>query len=97
MKREMVEVVLYKDGTYTVEDISPECATQRMWGMHHGKDCDIYHCFKSRWKEYLVKLLSTKDIDQKIAELRRQKKAKEELKAKILKEIEAEVEHEQKK
>lgn len=97
MKREMVKVILYEDGTYTVEDTSPNCATQRMWGMRNGKDCDIYYCFKSRWKEYLVRLLSTKDIDREIAELKKQKKAKEALKARILKEIEAEAEHEQKK
>ena len=90
MKREMVEVVLYEDGTYTVEDADSNLATQRMWGWRNGKDCDVYYCFKSRWKEYLVKLLSTKDIDRKIAELKKQKKAKEDLKAKILKEIEVE-------
>lgn len=97
MKREMVRVTLYEDGTYTVEDIDYHCATQRLYGFQHGMECNIYHCFKSRWKEYLVKLLSTKDIDRKIAELRKQKKAREELKVKILKEIEAEVEHGQKK
>lgn len=97
MKREMVEVTLYEDGTYTVEDIDSCCATQRLYGYNHGKDCEIYHCFKSRWKEYLVKLLSTKDIDREIAELKKKKRAREALKARILREIEAEVEHEQKK
>lgn len=97
MKREMVSVTLYEDGTYIVEDIDSYYATQRLYGFHNGKECEIYHCSKSRWKEYLVKLLSTKDIDRKIAELKKEKRAKEALKARILKEIEAEVEHEQKK
>lgn len=97
MKREMVEVALYEDGTYTVEDVDSRYATQRMYGYRNGKDCKIYYCFKSRWKEYLVKLLSTKDIDRKIEELKKKKRAKESLKARLLKEIEAEVEHEQKK
>lgn len=91
MKREMVEVTLYEDGTYTVEDADSRYATQRMYGYHNGKRYDSYYCFKSRWKEYLVKLLSTKDIDREIAELKKKKRAKETLKAKILKEIEVDI------
>jgi len=91
MKREMVEVTLYEDGTYTVEDIDSCYATQKLWGWRNDQKCESYHCLKSRWKDYLVKLLNTKDIDQEIAELKKKKRAKEALKARLLKEIEAEV------
>ena len=86
-KREMVKVILYEDGTYTVEDVDSSYATQRMYGCRNGKNCDIYYCFKSRWKEYLVRLLSTNDIDRQIDELKKKKRAKEALKTKILKEM----------
>lgn len=87
MKREMVSVVLYEDGTYTVEDILDYYATQKLYGMRDGKNCKIYHCVKSKWKTYLLKLLSTNDIDEQIAELNKQKKAIMELKEQIKKEL----------
>lgn len=88
MKREMVSVVLYEDGTYAVEDIPDYYATQELYGMRDGKNCKIYHCFKSKWKTYLLRLLSTKDIDKQIAELKKQKKVIIELKEQIKKELE---------
>lgn len=89
MKREMVSVVLYEDGTYIVEDIPDYYATQKLYGMRDGKNCKIYHCIKSKWKIYLLKLLSTKDIDidKQIVELNKQKKAIIELKEQIKKEL----------
>lgn len=87
MKREMVSVILYEDGTYIVEDIPDYYATQKLYGMRDGKSCKIYHCIKSKWKTYLLRLLSlsTKDIDKQIAELNKQKKAIMELKEQIKK------------
>ncbi len=88
--REMVSVSLYEDGTYDVEDINPEYATVRLYGSKNGKHCDVYYCPKASWKKYLLKLLSTKDIDKKIKELEKQKKKIEKLREKITKEIENE-------
>lgn len=90
MSREMVSVRLYEDGTYEVEDISPHYATVRLYGSKGGKHCDAYYCPKASWKKYLLKLLSTKDIDKKIKELQWQKKKIERLREKITKEIENE-------
>ena len=87
MKREMVSVVLYEDGTYIVEDIPDYYATQKLYGMRDGKNCKIYHCAKSKWKTYLLRLLSTNDIDKQIAELNKRKKAMIELKNRLKKEL----------
>ena len=86
----MVSVRLYEDGTYEVEDIDPGYATQRLVGSCNGKHCEIYFCPKASWKKYLLRLLSTKDIDKKIKELEKQKKKIEQLREKITKEIESE-------
>lgn len=87
MKREMVSVVLYEDGTYKIEDIPDYYATQKLYGMRDGKSCKIYHCIKSKWKTYLLRLLSTDDIDKQILELNKQKKAIIELKNRLKKEL----------
>lgn len=87
MKREMVSVVLYEDGTYKIEDIPDYYATQKLYGMRDGKNCKIYHCIKSKWKTYLLRLLSTDDIDKQIAELNKRKKAIIELKNRLKKEL----------
>ena len=85
MKREMVEVILYADGTYEVVDIPSYYATERYYGMRNDKHFTSYYCPKSKWKYYLMKLLSTKDIDKQIEELKKKKRMMEELK-KTLKE-----------
>jgi hypothetical protein len=87
--REMVEVVLWEDGTYEVEDTNPHFATQKMYRYdgNTGLSAELYICKKEKWKYYLMKLLSTKDIDDKIRELNKKKKAMEQLKEKISKEI----------
>ena len=41
MKREMVEVILYENGTYEVKDIEADNATQRLVGWVNGSKCDI--------------------------------------------------------
>ena len=87
MAREMVQVVLYEDGTYEVNEAKPYHTTQRMVGMSDKGRCKLYYCSKDKWKYYLLKLLSTRDIDEKIKELRKQKKVKEELATKIRKEL----------
>lgn len=88
--REMVEVVLWEDGTYEVEDTNPNHVTQMMYrydckGL--GRSGKVYICKKEKWKYYLMKMLSTKDIDDEIRELKKKKKAMEQLKEKISKEI----------
>lgn len=90
MNREMVEVVLYENGTYEVNDIDSDYATQRLFGFRHDMWCDIYRCPKSNWKKRLLKLLSTNRIDKKIKELEKQKRKIEKLKEKITKELESE-------
>lgn len=90
MSKEMVSVRLYEDGTYDVKDIESYYATQRLCGSYNGKHCEIYYCPKASWKKYLLKLLSTKDIDKEIKELEKQKKKIERLREKITKEIESE-------
>lgn len=87
MTREMVKVTLYANGTYTVKDISFEYRTQRLYGVSDGMDVDIYYCPKKSWKKYLLKLLSTKEIDRQIAELKKQKKKIVELRERIKSEI----------
>lgn len=86
----MVSVKLYEDGTYEVKDIEPYYATLRLYGSCNGKHCEVYYCPKASWKKYLLKLLSTKDIDKKIKELEKQKNKIEQLREKIAKEIESE-------
>lgn len=87
MTREMVRVTLYEDGEYKVENVSPQCITQRLYGNYSGRSVDIYYCKKERWKEYLLKLCDTKDIEKKIKELVQYKKQREALKQKISSEI----------
>lgn len=87
MKREMAEVVLYDDGTYELHDIESCYRTQKFYGFRNGKPANIYYCPKDRWREYLIKLLDTKEIDQEIKKLNQKKKRIEKLKIKIEKEI----------
>ena len=85
--REMVEVILYEDGTYEVRDIDPGYGTQRMSVSRNGKRGESYFCLKGRWKHYLLRLCNTNSIDKKIAELQKGKKKIEEIKREILSEI----------
>lgn len=87
--REMVEVRLWEDGTYEVEDTEPHFATQKLYSYDGklGRNGKAYICKKEKWKYYLMKLLSTNDIDNQIRELKKKKKAMEQLKEKISKEI----------
>lgn len=87
MTKEMVKVILYEDGEYEVVEGESYYRTQRLVGMCGGRHCDIYICSKGKWKYYLLRLLSTKDIDAKIKKLKEQKKIKEELAVKIKKEL----------
>ena len=87
MTREMVKVILYEDGEYEVIEADSNHTTQPMEGIYGNRYCEIYYCPKDKWKCYLLKLLSTKDIDDEIKELKKKKKTKEELKAKIKKEV----------
>lgn len=85
--KEMVEVVLHENGTYEVNNIDPHNATQKLYRYNGstGLHSQVYICPKDKWKTYLMKLLSTKDIDKKIKELQKQKKAMEKLKEEITK------------
>jgi hypothetical protein len=87
MTREMVEVVLYEDGTYEVNEADPHHAIQGMFGMGCKGRFELYYFPKDEWKHYLLKRLCTKDIDAKIEKLKEQKKIREELAAKIKKEL----------
>ncbi len=87
MKREMVKVILYENGTYEVKDIESDYATQRLVGWVNGSKCDIYYCYKSKWRSYLMKLLDTSAINKDIRELQKRKKAIEKLRVRISKEI----------
>lgn len=73
MTREMVKVKLYANGKYTVEDAPSDYKIQRLYGVSDGMDVYIYYCPKKSWKKYLLKLLSTTEIDRQIAELTRQR------------------------
>lgn len=85
--REMVQVVLYEDGTYEVNDIEPYYATQQLVGYKNGKNCKMYNCLKRNWKKYLMKLLDTKDIEKQIQELQRRKKNLDILRSQIAQEL----------
>lgn len=88
MTREMVEVVLYEDGEYEVKGANPHYAIQRMVGMGNKGRFESYYCQRNEWKHYLLQMvISTKDIDAKIEELKERKKIREELAAKIKKEL----------
>ena len=92
--KEMVQVILYENGTYEVKDTDPYHATQWFHGYNGttGLQYEKYNCPKDKWKEYLMKLLSTKYIDRqiqkmqsKIQKLQKQKKMREELKENLVK------------
>lgn len=87
--REMVEVILWEDGTYEVEDTNSNFATQMLhrYDGKTGRSAKLYICKKEKWKYYLMRMLSTKEIDDEIRELKKKKKAMEQLKEKISKEI----------
>lgn len=85
-KREMVSLRLYEDGKYEVVDACSDLATYHFFGVKDGKNCEGWVCKKTMWKHYLLKLLSTKQIDKEIAELKKRKKNIIELKERILKE-----------
>lgn len=85
--REMVKVVLYEDGEYEMIEVEPYYRTQRMVGTYGNRYFEMYYCPKDKWKHYLLRLLSTKDIDRKIKRLKKYKKTREELKSKIKKEL----------
>lgn len=87
MSREMVRVILYENGKYTVGDIEPYWATQRLYGYSNGKRYDGYNCLKSRWKYYLLKLLDTAEIDKEIKKLQKRKRDVEKLRKKITDEL----------
>lgn len=85
--REMVEVILYEDGHYEVNDIESDYATQRLCGNYNDQHVDIYYCKKNKWKMYLLKLLSTNEIDEQIKELQKKKERINDLRQKIVREI----------
>lgn len=87
--REMVQIILYEDYTYEVKDIDPYYATQRLYGYNGttGTECQKYNCPKDKWEKYLIRMLSTKDIDKKIRELQKQNKTMEKMKEKFIKTI----------
>ena len=87
MKREIVKVTLCANGRYTVEDVSPDYVTQRLYGIRDGVHMDIYYCPKKSWKKYLLKLLSTTEIDKQIAELKKKKQKMIELREQLNSEI----------
>jgi hypothetical protein len=87
MAREMVQVVLYENGEYEVNGADRHHEIQSMVGRGNKGRFELYYCPKNEWKHYLLILLSTKDIDWKIEKLKEQKKIREELAAKIKKEL----------
>lgn len=67
-KREMVEVILFEDGTYEINDINEDCATQKLVGVINHKNCSIYRCKKEKSKSYLLKLINDqiKDVNDQV-------------------------------
>ena len=87
MSREMVCVRLYRDGTYEIEDIDSRYVTQRLVGCCDKGYFEEYHCLKSRWKYYLLKLLDTAEIDKEIKKLQKRKRDVQKLRKKITDEL----------
>lgn len=85
--REMVKIYLYEDGTYELKDTDSHLATQRLGGFNPKGHYECYICRKDKWKYYLLKLVSTKDIDRKIAQLKQRKKTLEELRERLKMEL----------
>ena len=80
--RKMIQLRLYEDGTYTVKDIGPDNQTQLFYGWDGDRKkghCNFieYYCFKSKKDYYLQRLVKKQlaDIDEKMAELKKKKKA----------------------
>lgn len=71
MTEQMVEVILYEDGRYEVNDVAERYATTHLYRCAHGVEGEMYYCKKSRWKFYLLKLVRSieKSLDKQIAEL----------------------------
>lgn len=72
-KREMVEVILFEDGIYEINDIDEDYATQKLTGHINHKNCSIYHCKKKQSKKYLLKLMKDqiKDVDDEVKRLKK--------------------------
>jgi len=87
MSREMVCVRLYEDGTYEVEDIDSRYVTQKLFGGCEKGMFEAYNCLKDRWQYYLLKLLSTTEIDKEIKKLQKRKRDVEKLRKKITDEL----------
>lgn len=51
--RQMVRVAIFYDGTYIVDDIDSNYATQKLYGWFNGQSCIMYHCLKDKQKLYL--------------------------------------------
>lgn len=56
MKHKMVEVILYKDGTWEIKHIDSRYATQKAFGSIGGRSCILYRCEKEKAYYYLQKL-----------------------------------------
>ena len=87
MTKEMVEVLLYKDGTFELNnDIYGDVKPHKAYGFNKGKSCYMYYCRKDKWKMYLLKLINEyeKDIDKNFKQLNKRKEKLEKLKEKYL-------------
>lgn len=73
---EMVAVILYKDGTWEIEDIDSNYETQKLYGFKGGRSCDIYHCKKGK-EYYYIDIMMKELIEEnknKIKELKNKNK-----------------------
>lgn len=85
MTKEMVEVLLYKDGTFELNnDIYGDVTTHKDYGFNKSQFCYMYYCRKDKWKMYLLKLINEyeKDIDKNLKQLNKRKEKLEKLKEK---------------
>lgn len=68
----MVEIILYEDGTWEIEDIDSNYATQKLYGFKGGRSYTGYRCKKGK-EYYYIDIMMKELIEEnknKIKELK---------------------------
>lgn len=81
-ERKMVDIMLFDDGTYEIEDVPSYRIAHRYYGVVDGKPCIGQICKKDKWRWHLRKLISwaIKDNNKKISKCKKENACLEKLK-----------------
>lgn len=68
--REMIKVIVYYDGTWDIENLDGNYATQHLYCTIKGKSGECYHCLKGKEEYYKKKLVKNiiKKQEEKVKE-----------------------------